>query len=218
MSDDSSNAIIRAISPAYIGELRAAFDRLADHAMHFKRLGLTPQHSTSREDCLLLYLLARHFRRRSALDVGTNVGMTAVAIHEAVSRNGGNCTSCDPVDLKALPAGIRFLHGTVNDAIKKISTESRTIDFAFFDWVPDVDSLLAADGVFAADAILAVHDYCINDDKGEQIVEAINRNYRRANSGTWFFPASPPINIDGVDINVCTAFFLPHILTRLPAA
>ena len=162
----------------------------------------------------MLYLLIRHFDRRGVFEIGTNVGTTAVVMNEAVKRNGGTCTTCDPIDYGALLAdsGLRFINARSDAALSLIRAEARTIDFAFFDWVPDWQTLQLANEVFDPTAILAVHDYGSNP-KGEAIIDVLNLHYRPR--GRWFFPERSPIHLVGdVRVNICTAFFVPNQLLK----
>lgn len=175
-------------------ELHAVTALPCEHDSYFRGLGLSPENSTSNEDCCLLYLLVRHFARRSVFEVGTYVGMTAVAMNEAVKRNGGICTTCDPVDCGALPpsSGIRFLLEPASEALVRFAQEGLQIDFAFFDWVPDAETVRAANYIFTPDAIVAVHDYG-NNEKGAAAVAAINTHYRRSKRGRWYYPSPNPV-------------------------
>jgi len=128
---------------AHLSELSAAQAAWQRHVAFFTSKGLSGESSTSLEDCLMLYLLIRHFDRRGVFEIGTNVGTTAVVMNEAVKRNGGTCTTCDPIDYGALLAdsGLRFINARSDAALSLIRAEARTIDFAFFDWVPDWQTL-----------------------------------------------------------------------------
>lgn len=203
-----SDALIATMAEQYVAELAALQDLFRAHVRQFVGKGLKAENTTSLEDCRFLYLVIRHFKRTRALDVGTNVGTTAVAINDAVRRNGGTtCITCDPIDYAALPPdkGIRFIHAPSSEALAILHREQQGIDFAFFDWVPDKATVRLANEVFTRDAVLAVHDYEI-DPKGEEIVKAINAGYRR--SGKWYFP-SGSAEFNGIKINICTALWVP---------
>ena len=77
----SNEALILAAAPAYLDELRSANAAIFRHADACRAKGQTGENSTSSQDALLLYLLVRHFKRRRVLDVGTNIGVTAMALH-----------------------------------------------------------------------------------------------------------------------------------------
>ena len=206
-----TESMIRNMAPPYLAELSAMVSTLGAHVTYYEAKGLSSENSTSFEDCALLYLLIRHFNRRSIFEVGTYVGTTAVAMNEAARLNGGTCTTCDPVNCDALQpgSGIRFLHEPSNLALARLRSERQRIDFAFFDWIPDDETLALANKVFTSDAILAVHDYKLNP-KGEEIVDAINRRYSRISDGKWFFPSLSPVEVaPGFRVNVCTAFWIP---------
>jgi len=207
-----NETFIRATAAAYLDELRSAKVAIFRHADACRAKGLTGENSTSHEDALLLYLLVRHFKRRFVLDVGTNIGITAMTLHIAATKNGGSCVTCDPTDYSCLPTdGPRFVHAPSADALAQLQAEGRTIDFAFFDWVPDQRTLDLMSGVFKSDAILAVHDYAINA-KGEAIINAIDSGYSFAYRGEWIVPEIHPTEVDGVAINICTAYWLPFSL------
>jgi hypothetical protein len=198
----------------HLSELPTAQATWSRHAAFYESKGLTGENSTSLEDCFMLYLLIRHFDRRCVFEIGTNVGTTSVIMNEAVRKNGGTCITCDPVDYGALPpdSGIRFIHAQSDAALALLETERRTIDFAFFDWIPDKRTLTLANELFDPSAIIAVHDYKL-DPKGEAIVDVINLHYRPR--GRWFFPETAPIQLTcEIRVNICTAFFVPNQLLR----
>src|SRR5262245_37231653 len=91
-------------STPYAAELPDATAVFKRHCAHVRTRGLVGSYSTSLEDCLLLYLLIRHFGRRAVFEVGTFIGTTAVVMNAAVKRNGGTCITCDPDDHGCLPA------------------------------------------------------------------------------------------------------------------
>jgi len=196
---------------AHLSELPAAQTVWQRHAKFYESKGITGENSTSLEDCLMLYLLIRHFDRRRVFEIGTNVGTTSVIMNQAVKKNGGTCTTCDPVDYGALPAdsGIRFIHAESDTALARLKAEHSTIDFAFFDWVPDKRTLNLANELFDDDAVIAVHDYRL-DPKGQAIVDIVNLHYRQR--GRWFFPEAPVQLADEIRVNICTAFFVPNQL------
>ncbi len=196
----------------HLSELSAAQTAWRRHVAFFTSKGLSGESSTSLEDCLMLYLLIRHFDRRSVFEIGTNVGTTAVIMNEAVKQNGGMCTTCDPIDYGAIPpdSGIRFINAPADAALAHIKEDGPAIDFAFLDWVPDWKTLRLANDLFDKDAILAVHDYGL-DPKGEAVVDLLNLHYRPR--GRWFFPEAAPIALaGGARVNICTAFFVPNQL------
>jgi len=209
-----SDDLIAGLIPGYASELHAVCQVLVRHEAHFKSMGLSADQSTSTEDCLLLFLLARHFRRRAIFEVGTYVGMTAVALNEAAERNGGHCTTCDPVDRRALPPGrgIRFFHGKAAKALRQLQRSQTAIDFVFFDWPPNGAALNLANSVFTQDTILAVHDYG-NDRKGFDVVDALSARYAHITKGRWYLPSGKPVVVaDAPGVNICTAFWLPYSL------
>jgi hypothetical protein len=163
----------------------------------------------------MLHLLVRRFGRRHVLDVGTNIGTTAMALDRAVRLNGGDCVTCDPHAYGCLPAdGPRFIHGTSADALEILEREGRRLDFVFFDWIPSLATLKLMGRVLERGAILAAHDFAIND-KGQEIIDAVNVGYRHAWRGQWFTLARPqPVRAAGLAINGCTTYFLPDELTR----
>jgi hypothetical protein len=164
----------------------------------------------------MLYLLIRGFGRRQVFEVGTNIGTTAVVMNEAVRRNGGTCTTCDPIDYEALPpdSRIRFIQTASDCALAQLKAEHSTIDFAFFDWVPDKRTLNLANEIFDENAVIAVHDYKLNP-KGQAIADVLNLHYRQR--GRWFFPEAPVELADEIRVNICTAFFVPNqLLTGRP--
>lgn len=209
----SNEALILATAPAYLDELRSANAAIFRHADACRAKGQTGENSTSSQDALLLYLLVRHFKRRRVLDVGTNIGVTAMALHLAATKNGGSCVTCDPTDYSCLPADSpRFIHASSADALAQLKAEGRTIDFAFFDWVPDERTLNLMADVFTRDAIIAVHDYAINA-KGQAIIDAINAGYSPVHRGEWIIPKTSPTQVDDISVNICTAYWLPFSLT-----
>src|SRR5262249_41561144 len=111
MAGLSSASLVRQIYPPLADEVVAIRKVLFLHCEMALAKGFRGENSTSFEDCNLLYVLARHFRRLSAFEIGTFIGTTAVAINEATCRNGGSTITCDPTDYGVLsPAGkIRFM-------------------------------------------------------------------------------------------------------------
>jgi hypothetical protein len=199
---------VRQSAPPLLPDLRKAAEAIEGfYTSIAPPSGIIPN-STSSEDCLMLSLLVRHFRRRHVLDVGTNLGMTALALYQAAQANSGDCVTCDPVDYGKVPPGPRFIHADVKDAMGILKAEGRQIDFAFFDWVPNPEALRIAADVFTRDAILAVHDYG-NDPKGQECIDAINAGYSRAKDGRWVVPNGKPTLVGGLAFNLCTAYFLP---------
>jgi hypothetical protein len=215
LAKPDTNDLIVEIAAEYTQELKSINRVLDRQVEYFTGMGLSPDNSTSHEDCRLLYLLIRYFDRRSVFEAGTYVGMTTVTMNKAAWRNDGRCYTCDPVDCGALPpgSGIRFLNQTADEALASLRAERIKIDFAFFDWVPDEATMRAANKMFTRDAIIAVHDYG-NNDKGAASIEAINLHYKRSRRGTWYLPSqTPTIAGDGGRVNICTAFWLPDCIT-----
>lgn len=191
-------------------ELRAVADLVHRHRASAISQGLKMEESSSFQDCYFLYLLIRYFARKAIFEVGTYIGMTAVAMGEAAAKNEGMCWTCDPIALNSFSnhLHLQFIHANSKQAIKQLARSGVTIDFAFFDWIPDASTLRTARKIFALDAILAVHDYG-NNEKGAAAVNAIDRYYAR--EGRWFFPPTEPIEAaPDIFANVCTAYFLPQ--------
>lgn len=202
---------IRAIAWPFAGELAGLRPLFDEQVQRFRSAGQTADNSTSFEDCVLLYLLVRQFNARTALDVGTNVGMTATFIDAAAKKNGGECITCDPIDYRALKPDIRFINTTSDLVLGILKDEGRAVDFAFFDWVPDLATMRRANEVFTKNAVIGVHDYIYNS-KGELIVHHINATYERIGKGTWHFPTTPVELAPGVAANMCSAFWIPNAL------
>jgi hypothetical protein len=170
--------------------------------------------STSMEDCSLLYLLIRQLDRRAVLDIGTNIGTTAVCMQEAVRRNGGALTTCDPIDYDGIPSWspIRFIKGSASLALFMLKAEGHHLDFCFFDWPPDQLTCALLREVATDDAVFAVHDYSPIDKKGRQIFDALV-GADLCHDKHWFFPdLSPEPMPDGCTVNMCTAFCIPTAL------
>ncbi len=132
-----------------------------------------------------------------------------------MKKTGGRITTSDVVDYRGLPpwSGIKFIPYGSHIALRILEGEGHKIDFAFFDWIPDEGTLRAANRIFTEDAILCTHDYFGRGSKGADTIDIINNGYARADAGTWFLPNDTPyVMPDGVRINMCTAFFLPHCL------
>jgi hypothetical protein len=196
--------------------LREVADAYRAHLEHQRNFvwthGYNGDNSTSSADCAFLHLLIRHFQRRAIFEAGTYIGTSIVVMEEAARLNGGSCTTCDPIDCGCLPpsSSIRFIKGTAAEALTKLSTEGKRVDFAFFDCVPDKETLLIANNVFEPNAILTTHDYAINP-KGEQTIEAISAYYNPAKYGQWFLP-EPFAAPGGLQVNICTAVFIPGMI------
>jgi predicted O-methyltransferase YrrM len=212
-----SEILIRAIESPFDAELRNLCHDLNVHCDSLPARGLTTEGSSSFEDCLLLYLLVRHFQRKRVFEVGTYVGTTAIALNAAARANGGVMSTCDPIDYGALSpwSGIRFIKTQAYDALSTLESEGHQIDFVFFDWLPDEKTINCLNRICTADAILATHDFGLGDQKGQKTVDAIDRDYRHRNAGRWFLPGASPIDFgNGIRVNYCTAFFVPNILLR----
>jgi hypothetical protein len=210
-----TETLIRAIHDPFADELRDIGRDINTHGKVLPARGLTAENSSSTEDCLLLYLLVRHFQRKRVFESGTNVGCTALALNAAARANGGVMTTCDPIDYGALSpwSGIRFIRTQAYGALSILESEGHKIDFAFFDWMPDEKTLDCLNRICTDDTILATHDYCTADPKGAETVEIIDRCYRHRNAGQWFLPGETSIDFGrGVRVNACTAFFVPHSL------
>jgi len=171
--------------------------------------------TTSREDCALLYLLIRHFRRRSVFEVGTGIGTSAASMARAIRRNGGGrLVTSDPVDRGAVVSDALLLQGSATEALILLRREGFTADFCFIDWPPDKDGLALLRQVLARDVIIAVHDHNDSDPKGREVVASL-ASAGVTGRGKWFLPsAKPDLMEDGTRVNNCTAFWLPEALLR----
>lgn len=205
-----THALISAIYPRFAVDLLTMTEAVRLHVAACRRKGFTGENSTSMEDCALLYLLIRQFDRRHAFEIGTFIGTTAIAMNEAVRKNSGTLTTCDPQNCGTIPqeSGIRFINATADIALRMMAAEGRRIDFAFIDWLPDQETLDLLALVSTRDIILAVHDY-VPEMKGKLLVDAL----RDRPAGRWFLPDSTPVTFaDGTQVNACTAFFIPSEL------
>jgi predicted O-methyltransferase YrrM len=206
--------LITAIYPAFTSEIAAMAEVVNAHVTACRQKGFSGENSTSMEDCCLLYLLIRQFRRRMAFELGTFIGTTAIAMNEALKRSGATLTTCDPQNCRTIPetAGIRFINAVGTVALRALREEGSCVDFAFIDWLPDQDTFDLLSQVSTRDLIIAVHDY-IPQMKGKLLVDALQERP----AGRWFFPDSEPVTFpDGARINACTAFFIPNeLLDRL---
>jgi predicted O-methyltransferase YrrM len=210
------------------GELEQALSIVSAHAETYFRTGLVEGNdvlhgSTSYEDCALLYLLVKYFRRTHCFEIGTYIGTSAVAMNEGVRHGQGVVTTCDPVDYKSVPmwSNIRFIHQRSRIALAILQSEYISIDFCFMDWVPDPETMRLANEIFQKDTIIAVHDCHAGDNKGKVIVDVLNSQYTHIGEGEWFYPDDlrPVIAPNGMAINKWTAFFVPHNWLRsLPLA
>lgn len=183
-----------------------------EHSETQPNRGLVAGGTTSMEDCALLWLLVRYFKRQHVFEIGTLIGTTAVAMNFAVRRNGGVCTTSDPVDYDAVPpySGIRFIRTPACAALRQLRYEGRQVDFCFMDWIPDPDFLAVAEDVFRPDTIIAIHDCWERDEKGLAALDAVSITWAAAHDGRWFMPPKTPYAMkDGRKINLCTAFFVP---------
>jgi hypothetical protein len=210
-----TETLIRAIHDPFATELCDVCRDINAHCEALPSRGLTTECSTSAEDCLLLYLLVRHFQRTRVFEMGTYVGTTALALNAAARNNGGVMTTCDPIDYGALSpwSGIRFICAEASGALSLLESEGHKIDFAFFDWTPDKRTVDCLNRICTDDAVLATHDYGNGNNKGPLTVEAIDRSYRHRRSGRWFLPGANPVEFkNGIRVNFCTAFFVPHSL------
>jgi hypothetical protein len=214
---DRMALLTRAMWSRFDGEIPGVSDIVHRHCETYFRRGLFPQEqitTTSYQDALFLYLLVRHFDRRNVFEVGTNIGTTAVAMNDAVQQNGGVVTTTDPVDYDGLSpwSGIRFIKGPAGVGLSVLKSEGRRIDFCFFDWLPDDDTLRVLGEILEPSAILATHDYCSHNAKGEQTVAATIRT-GLCEGREWIFPGSTPnIMPDGTQVNAITAVCIPHDL------
>jgi predicted O-methyltransferase YrrM len=212
---------ITAMWPRYSSDALAAADLARRQAEQFILRGfVVGEWATPREDCLMLYLLIRHFERRHVFEIGTFIGTTAVCMNEAVRKNGGVLTTADPVDYRALSpwSGIRFICGPASLALHILESEGHKIDFSFMDWIPDEAALRLMLKVFDPHAVIAVHDFVAGDDKqkGNMIVRVLNESYCKGRLGTWHLPpTSPAVMPDGTRVNICTAFFVPQAESRM---
>jgi hypothetical protein len=218
MSDHSptdTHALISAIYPPFAADLMTMTEVVQLHCAVCRQKGFTGENSTSMEDCALLYLLIRQFVRRHAFEIGTFIGTTAIAMNEAVRKNAGTLTTCDPKNCGTIPpeSGICFINATADIALRTLCDEGRQIDFAFVDWLPDKATLDLLALVSTRDIIIAVHDY-VPEMKGKLLVDAL----RNRPAGRWFLPDPAPVGFaDGTRVNACTAFFIPNeLLSGLP--
>jgi hypothetical protein len=206
--------LIAAMCDRFGDETPAVFELAESHCAGFLQQGLIPVeqlYTTSPEDCAFLYLLIRQFNRRSAFEVGTYIGRSAVCMNEAVRRNGGTLTTCDPVNYGALPpwSGIRFIQGPARSAVALLAAERVMLDFCFFDWPPDDATLACLKGCLTDDAIFAVHDFG-SDPKGQQVIDALGRA-GLCDGRSWLLPEVQQGRTVG-GINYCTAACLPRAL------
>lgn len=212
-----ADALLTALYTEMRGEVDAMRATVSAHCQAFERKGLPVGDSSSMEDCIVLYLLIRRFKRRHAFEIGTNIGTTAVAMNEAVRQHGGVLTTCDPVDFNALSpwSGIRFVHAPADVALYQLRAEGHTIDFCFLDWKPESETIRLMNQTCPSDTILCVHDY-VPGMKGVEIVKKLDAEYHYAAGGTWFLPGPHPVVMsDDLGVNQCTAYFIP---TELLAA
>jgi predicted O-methyltransferase YrrM len=218
----NAQPFIEQIYPPLADELRTAMLAVAEHTVDaFSRLGRPIEQTTGVNDCALLYLLARHFGCRSALEAGTFIGASTKALSQAVSRNGGSVLTCDVVDWSTAVAGlpgVRFMHADCAAAVRRHA--GAPFDLVFFDCVPNRETMQSVRAATRPDAILATHDYLPGfwprrwsvRSKGRDTVGVVERWYGRP--GRWFLPGATPYDMgDGTWINGCTAFFIP--LSRL---
>lgn len=195
-------------------ELQSTIRTTIDHCERALQTGIVVGGTSSMEDCLLLYLLIRHFDRKHVFEIGTYIGTTAVCMNDAVRKNGGKCTTSDPINYGFLPpwSGIRFIQGASHLALQILEQEAHPIDFCFMDWMPDAETLDIAKRLFRGDTIIGVHDY-LPGDKGEEIVARLNETYCTHRDGIWFLPINTPWRMEGATpVNQCTAFFIPTSL------
>jgi hypothetical protein len=208
--------LINRIAAPLVDELVTVNSVITEHCQRALEKGMTLSNSTSNEDCLLLYALIRHFGSRHVFEVGTYIGTTAIAMNEAVKRNGGLCTTCDPVAYNTLPpwSGVRFINSESATALQILCDEARSIDFVFLDWVPDQPTLDLIPKVCNTDAIVGVHDYVATDPKGAAAVAAVKGSAFGERLGQWFVPDEQPVDLgSGIRLNLTTAFFVPsHLL------
>jgi len=201
--------LIERIYPPYADEIREAVAVADCHCREaFARLGRQPEETTSLEDCALLYLLIRHFGCRNVFESGTFVGTSAIVMDEAVKKNGGHVLTCDVADNRALPKRIKFVHAPGHQAIKL----ANKVDFAFFDWTPNLRAIVRLWLKSSRHVILATHDFCfLYTGKGDVTVRRLREFFDRR--GHWFLPEGAPYTMpDSMQINKCTAFFVPHRL------
>jgi len=216
-SSAEAEALAQKMYARFAPEVPAVLDLARSHLDRAAATGtVSPRESTPVWDCLLLYLLVRHFNRQHAFEVGTYVGTTAVCMNEAARRNGGVCTTTDPIDYGFIPpySGLRFIRGPAALGLQILRREGRGVDFAFFDWIPDDETVGLMLEVFTGDAILALHDYAY-DVKGKMILEQLQRGYCPQRDGVWFWPGAEqwPVTPGGEKlINWDTAFFIPPSL------
>lgn len=207
--------LVRQIAPPLAAELNSIQNKVNAHCETIMRKGLTTDNSTSAEDCLMLYALARHFGCKQGFEVGAYIGTTAIAINDAIRRNGGVFTTCDPINYNAIPPwdGIRFIHAGSSIALRILYEEESTLDFVFLDWVPDKWTLELLPKTCNGEAIIAVHDFTPNNPKGAEAVHALRAEFGGHRSGTWFVPDEKPCDTGhGIKLNANTAFFIPSHL------
>ena len=205
--------LVGRIAAPLVDELHTVQNLVNDHFTKATKAGLTLANSTSTEDCVMLYALIRHFGCKHAFEVGTYIGATAIAMNEAARKNGGICTTCDPVNFNALPpwSGIRFINAGSSIALRTLYEEGYSIDFVFLDWMPDSHTLELIPKTCTGDAIFAVHDYTASDPKGQQVISALTGSPDFSKrDGQWFIPDATPCDLGSVKLNAATAFFLPR--------
>ena len=112
----SVGAFVR--TSAHLSELPAAQAAWRRQVALFSSKGLTGENTTSLEDCLMLYLLIRHYNCRNVFEIGTNVGATAAVMNEAVK---GKSAGCARLAIRSTMARLRRTAGYVSSARRRMS-------------------------------------------------------------------------------------------------
>ena len=95
------------------------------------------EEQTSKEDCLLLYLLALEFKPKCVFEAGTYTGISSKFLAAGCGPLGGTVHTCDPYDYyvksKEYDGFIkRYKMGAIGLS-KELSDKDRKVDLAFID-------------------------------------------------------------------------------------
>jgi len=125
--------------------------------------------ATSCEDCLFLYILIRHLKPTSILEIGTWVGSTLFSIISACEKNNKPYQIHTIDNNDALLLESSFLHSVIvhkgwsQDILKNINTQ---FDFVFADGNINFDTANLLENMITPDTFFITHDYVAPFDKG----------------------------------------------------
>lgn len=234
-SEGDTGDLVRVLHGKYASELDVVAPKLSSlrERTIFLETGDLPEVSRDSEgravgttglaDCLFLYLLARTQNAQVVFEVGTWLGMSAMAIAEAVVRNGGGVIyTCDLHDVSRIEpeyqSHIVRLPFHSDKALNHLRKRRVGIDMVFADGILSRRNVVQLSIALNPGFVFATHDYKPPAEKGCQNVRlmqrwfpAIRRLRRGRETYTLYLPTRQGSGYeacDGIRVNSSTAVLL----------